>query len=70
VSYPWLHDNETTGARAGHEAGDNPGEDGRLCQHKLEAPLEADPEFRAWADQKYPGQRRTRRPAAGPEAAA
>jgi hypothetical protein len=48
VSYPWIHESETAAAHAEHDAGDLLGEEGRRFQRRVEAALEADPDFRAW----------------------
>jgi hypothetical protein len=53
VSYPWIHESEMDAARAEAAAGDVLGDEGRAFQARIEAALEADPEYRAWADAKY-----------------
>jgi hypothetical protein len=53
MGYPWVHESEMDGARAEAEAGDLLGDEGRAFQARIEASLEPDPEFRAWADAKY-----------------
>jgi len=53
MSESWIHESEMDAARAEHEAGDIPGDEGRAYQRQLEERLEADPEFRAWADAQY-----------------
>jgi hypothetical protein len=53
VSYPWLHDSEMNAARAEREAGDILSDTDRADQRRLEARLETDPDFRAWADARY-----------------
>jgi hypothetical protein len=53
MSYPWIHESEIDAARAEAEAGDILGDEGRAFQRRIEASLEADPEFRAWADAKH-----------------
>lgn len=53
MSYSWIHDSEMDVARAEAAAGDILGEEGREFQRNLEQRLEADPEFRAWADRKH-----------------
>jgi hypothetical protein len=68
VSYPWLHDSEMDAARAEHAAGDLLGDDGRAAQRRMEAALDADPEFRAWADAKYLDRWGVPRPHPEPEA--
>jgi hypothetical protein len=62
MSYPWIHESEMDAARAEAEAGDLLGDEGRAFQQQLEAGLEADPEFRAWADAKYLERHGTERP--------
>lgn len=53
MSYPWIHESEMKAARAEHEAGDLLSEEGRAFRWRIEAAFEADPGFRAWADQKF-----------------
>jgi hypothetical protein len=53
VSYPWIHVAEMAAARAEAAAGDVLGDEGRAYQRQIGEGLEADPEFRAWADAKY-----------------
>ncbi|HVT67209.1 MAG TPA: hypothetical protein VHF26_05635 [Trebonia sp.] len=66
----WLHDSEIAAARAEHEAGDILDSEGRAWQQRLEARLEADPEFAAWADRKYLERWGVPRPGAQSEAEA
>lgn len=66
MSYPWLHDSEMAAACAEHEAGDLLGEDGRAFQRRLQAALDAGPEFRAWAARTYLERWEAGRPAAEP----
>jgi hypothetical protein len=62
MSYPWLHESEMSAARAEHEAGAILSEVDRDYQRRLEARLESDPDFRAWADARYLERRGTERP--------
>jgi len=68
MSYPWIHESEMDAARAEAEAGDILGDGGREFQQQLESRLEADPEFRAWADAKYRDRHGIERPHPEPEA--
>ncbi len=68
MSFPPIHESEMAVARAEHEAGDILGEDGQAFQHRIEAALETDPDYRAWADAKYQERWGRERPHPEPEA--
>jgi len=65
VSYPWVHESEMNAARAEHEAGAILTDADRAYQHRMEARLESDPDFRAWADARYFQRWGTERPHPG-----
>jgi hypothetical protein len=53
VTYPWLSESEMAATRAEYDVGDLLGDEDRAAQRELDAALERDPEFAAWADQRY-----------------
>ena len=53
MTYPWLSESEMAAARAEYDVGDLLGDEDRAAQRELDAALERDPEFAAWADQRY-----------------
>ena len=70
MRYPWIHASEMAAAHAEAAAGDILGDEGRAYQRQIDEGLEADPEYRAWADSKYMDRYGIPRARPGAEAAA